>query len=144
MIYVASSWRNPLQQGVLLALRAAGFEVYDFRNPAPNEHGFSWRETDPDGNWMDWTPEEFRTALGHPVSEKGFKFDMDALMACDQCVLVLPCGRSAHLELGYAVGAGKETFVLMLEQSEPELMYKMVDHICLNMHELLGALGVKD
>ena len=37
---------------------------------------------------------------------------MDALLEADACVLVLPCGASAHLEFGYAVGAEKLTAVL--------------------------------
>lgn len=34
-IYVASSWRCARQPAVVAALRAAGHEVYDFKNPAP-------------------------------------------------------------------------------------------------------------
>ena len=33
-IYVASSWRNKYFPEVVDALRAAGHQVYDFRNPA--------------------------------------------------------------------------------------------------------------
>ena len=44
-IYVASSWRNEArQQATVHALRGAGHEVYDFRNPAPGDTGFSWRQ----------------------------------------------------------------------------------------------------
>lgn len=35
-IYVASSWRNSIQAEIVAALRAEGHEVYDFRNPGPN------------------------------------------------------------------------------------------------------------
>ncbi len=46
----------------------------------------------------------------------------------DACVLLLPCGRSAHLELGWFVGQGKATCILHShEMMEPELMSKMVD-----------------
>lgn len=38
-IYLASSWRNERQPAVLAALREAGHEVYDFRNPAPRHEG---------------------------------------------------------------------------------------------------------
>lgn len=138
-VYVASSWRNQAQPSVVDALRTAGHEVYDFRHPAPGNDGFSWREISP--NWETWTPAQLIEALKHPVSCAGFKLDMDALKACDACVLVLPCGRSAHLELGWATGAGKKTVVL-LAGAEPELMYKMCDHLCLDIGEVLAALGV--
>ena len=95
-IYVASSWRNNLQPRVVVALREAGHEVYDFRHPAPGNTGFRWSEIAPD--WEDWTAEQFREALSHPVAARGFGFDMAALANSDACVLVLPCGRSAHLE----------------------------------------------
>ena len=39
-IYVASSWRNKYQPEVVAALRKAGHEVYDFRNPKDNPGGF--------------------------------------------------------------------------------------------------------
>jgi hypothetical protein len=58
----------------------------------------------------------------------------------DVTVLVLPCGRSSHLELGYAVGIKQRTDVLMLEPCEAELMYLLVDRICLSMDELLTWL----
>jgi hypothetical protein len=55
-------------------------------------------------------------------------------------VLVLPCGRSAHLELGYAAGLGQRTAVLMLEPCEAELMYLLVDRLCLSIDELFAWL----
>lgn len=109
-IYVASSWRNPWQLGVVTLLREAGHEVYDFREPEPGVRGFAWSDIDP--TWKDWRPAAYREALTHEVAEEGFRRDMDALRSCDACVLVLPCGSSAHLELGWAVGAGKRTAVL--------------------------------
>jgi len=47
-IYVASSWRNTHQPSVVAALREAGHDVYDFRNPRPGDHGFHWSMIDPD------------------------------------------------------------------------------------------------
>jgi hypothetical protein len=110
MIYVASSWRNVWQPGVVRLLREHGHEVYDFKNPRPGDNGFHWSEIDPD--WKDWNPKRYREALKDPIAEGGFKSDMDALRAADTCVLVQPCGTSAHLELGWACGAGKRTAVL--------------------------------
>lgn len=141
-IYVASSWRNDLQPRVVLALRNAGYEVYDFKNPEPGNHGFHWSEIDKD--WKQWSIKTFRGALYHPIAESGFRRDMSALEQCDICVLVLPCGRSAHLEAGYAIGAGKPTFILSFENQEPELMYKMAALICCSINELLGSIKLCD
>lgn len=137
-IYVASSWRNPHQPIVVTTLLLAGHQVYDFRNPRPGDHGFAWSSIDPD--WLRWSPERFRECLDHPVAQAGFANDMDALRSCDACVLVLPCGRSAHLELGWAAGAGKRTVVLFTGPDEPELMYRMLHKVCVNLDEVLAAL----
>lgn len=120
-IYVASSWRNHLQPAVVQTLRRIGHEVYDFKNPSPGNTGFNWREIDP--KWMEWSPKQYAEALTHPIAKAGFECDMTALRACDVCLLVLPSGRSASFEFGWAIGAGKEGAVLMLEPCEPELMY---------------------
>jgi hypothetical protein len=97
-VYVASSWRNLLQPAIVTVLRRCGHEVYDFRNPAPGNVGFSWREVSP--GWENWTPQEYREGLKHPIAQAGFALDMNALRACEACVLVLPSGRSASLVPG--------------------------------------------
>lgn len=109
-IYVASSWRNPWQLGVVALLREHGHDVYDFREPEPGVKGFSWSEIDP--NWKRWTASEYRAALDAEPARIGFDRDLGALAWCEACVLVQPCGRSAHLELGWACGNGKRTAVL--------------------------------
>ncbi len=121
-IYVASSWRNLIQPAIVVMLRRCGHEVYDFRNPAPGNSGFSWSAIDE--HWQNWTPKEYREALQHPIAAKGFEYDIGALRDCDACVLVLPSGRSASWEFGYAIGAGKRGAVVMFEPCEPELMYR--------------------
>lgn len=137
-VYVASSWRNGNQKAVVEALRLAGFEVYDFKNPHPGNRGFHWTEIDPD--WRSWTGEEFRESLDNPLARLGYQSDFEALQQCDACVLLNPCGRSAHLELGYAAGFGKTTFILLNEGDEPELMYSMADYICLSLEELIQEM----
>ena len=109
-IYVASSWRNPWQPGVVELLRGLKHEVYDFRAPAPGVSGFGWSQID--DWWKGWTPSQYRAALDHPMARRGFANDFDAMKWADAIVLVLPCGSSAHLELGWGCGAGKKTAVL--------------------------------
>ena len=138
-IYVASSWRNDSQPGGVKALRAAGHEVYDFRDPQDNGGtGFHWSAIDPD--WQGWTPAEYVTALDHPVAQDGFAYDFNAMKWADVCVLIGPAGRSAHLELGWCAGAGKKTAIL-LDDGEPELMVKMCDRLFTSMPDLLAWLG---
>ncbi|SUE33651.1 hypothetical protein [Rikenella microfusus] len=96
--------------------------------------GFSWSEIDPD--WQNWSMLEYRAALSHPAAERGFGSDFGAMQWADACVLVCPCGRSAHTEAGWMTGAGKPVWVYIPEQQEPELMYKVYDRIVTDITEL--------
>lgn len=133
-IYVASSWRNPDQPRFIRNLRADGHEVYDFRHPAPDNGGFHWSAIDP--NYEQWGWYGYTLALNHDMADKGFMLDMEALRSADAVVLVLPCGPSAHLELGYAIGTGKSTAIWLNGEVKPELMYKMADLITWNEFEI--------
>jgi hypothetical protein len=137
-IYVASSWRNHYQPGVVSALRHEGFDVYDFKNPAPGNNEFSWRAIDPDWESHKEDVAAYLRLLDHPIAEAGFKLDMDALKACDLCVMVMPCGMSASLETGYAVGAGKPTAVFVPGPREPDLMAKMADLVTDDIDHVLS------
>jgi hypothetical protein len=134
-IYVASSWRNEHQQAVVEELRLYGHEVYDFRHPG-GKPGFQWSKIEEE--WQYWTMEEYRAALDDDYAKIGFNRDFDAMKAADVCVLLLPCGRSAHLEAGWMKGAGKKViaFIHPGERIEPELMYGMLDGIALSFREL--------
>ena len=139
MIYVASSWRNPYYTEVVERLRKEGFDVYDFRNPPHGGAGFHW--TDIDINAPQWNFSQYAEGLSHPLAERQFKADLDALEAADTCVLVLPCGRSAHTEAGWMSGAGKRVIVYIPEMVEPELMYKLFDKVVDNLDDLVMSLG---
>lgn len=149
-IYVASSWKNPFQPNLVVCLRAYGHEVYDFRNPE-GRTGFSWSQIPPEHTNEDispvndpsqWSPFQYMRALEHPIAEAGFKADFDAMKWADTFVLLLPCGRSAHLELGWAAGAGKQTYIMLTEDPVvPELMYKMATKLVKNRTELLRELS---
>ncbi|WP_180131916.1 hypothetical protein [Rhodoferax sp. BLA1] len=148
-IYLASSWRNPTQPAVLEALRAAGHEVYDFRNPAPGQKGFAWRDCggiaaqDGPGTGAKTIP-AYMEAIRSERAADGFAFDKAALDWCDTCVLALPCGRSAHLELGYACGQGKDTYVLLHEDKfEPELMYLLNTDICTDVDQIIDLMATR-
>lgn len=139
-IYVASSWRNEYQQHVVAELRKAGHEVYDFKHPAEGNAGFHWSEIDQ--NWQNWTTDQYRAALGHSYAQFGFNCDFDAMKAADACVLVLPCGRSAHLEAGWMKGAGNKVIAYIPEgiRIEPELMYGLLDGVTSDIQKLLSWL----
>lgn len=137
-IYVASSWRNLMQPTVVELLRMAGHEVYDFRNPPHGRGGFAWSEIDP--KWQRWSADEYRKALRTDIARHGFESDLAGMRWADVCILLLPCGRSAHLEAGWMAGQGKRTIVLTRDGEEPELMALLCDEICVSLEEVLASL----
>ncbi len=136
-IYVASSWRNDRQPSVVTVLRAAGHDVYDFRDPEHGNTVFTWDEIDPD--FEHWSKRQFRDSLRHPLAKSGFASDFGGMQWCEACVMVLPCGRSASLELGWCIGTGRRSIVL-LDDGKPDLMFKLADHVCVSMDEVVSAL----
>ena len=160
-VYVASSWRNMRQPSICATLRTAGIHHYDFRNPEGGT-GFSWREVRPapeivdtilgpvdnaariPAKGTDLVPAaEYLSMVDHPRAIDGFEEDFAAMQRADAFLLVLPCGRSAHLELGWAVGAGKRTAILLDDPVEPELMYRMVDLVTPDLADVFRWMGVR-
>ncbi len=139
-IYAASSWRNIYQPGVVRALRGAGHQVYDFREPFNGVSGFAWSEIDPE--WQCWSAQRYRELLTtSPIAARGFVSDLRGMQWADTCLLVLPCGRSSHLEAGWFCGQGKRCIILTRDGEEPELMALLATDICVSMDEVLGLLS---
>jgi nucleoside 2-deoxyribosyltransferase len=130
-VYIASSWRNA--DGVkLLAdfLRDYHMEVFAFVEQDKRADGldkFIFNAKDWDGkvplDKMDWI--DF---MDNPKTERAYRADKAGLDWADTVILLLPCGRSAHLEAGYAVGKGKELYVWGdLPIGQFETMYGFAD-----------------
>lgn len=137
-VYVASSWRNEIQPVVVRLLRSAGHSVYDFKDPANDKGAFRWSDLGIERP-EDWSPEECIRFLGHPRAEEGFRQDFDAMRGAEVCVLVLPAGRSANLEAGWFVGAGRPLVVLK-DWGTPDLMYKMASAVVARPDQIVPAL----
>ena len=126
---MASSLQNDVYPKVVETLRQAGHDVYDFR-----------RQGGSDSNPSEMTSDRLLDFLDEPKIRSIFRNDMDALIASDAVVCVLPCGRSAHLELGYGIGAGKRTVLLWHDGDAPDIMHKAVDSIVFKVADIAGAL----
>lgn len=74
-----------------------------------------------------------------PKVQRIFKTDMDALKAADTLVLLLPAGKSSHLETGVAYGLGKK-LILIGEQQETESLYLMFDEFYNTIDEFISTL----
>lgn len=142
-IYVASSWRNMLQPSIVRVLRGLGHDVYDFRHPKPGDDGFRWSEVGGPAGYKHGdriSPDVYRRMLAHPRAVDGYESDISHVRDCDAVVYVLPCGRSASFEFGYAMGQGKDGYVVAFDDTEPELMFREATIIA-SMEELRTAFG---
>ena len=137
-IYLASSWRNQDQPTVARSLSDEGYDVYDFRNSSGGFYGFAWSEIDLD--WRSWDYTDYVRALDRPAAERSFNLNFAAMELADVFVLLLPCGRSAHLEAGWACGKGKPVYIVHPSGQEPELMAKMATAIVPDVHSLVKCL----
>jgi hypothetical protein len=141
-VYVASSWRNPLQADAVSALRAAGISTYDYRHPFGGSKGFGWHEVGsphPQGAHQPVSPDVYLDMIAHPRADEAYHDnDLAAMHWCSHLIMVLPCGRSAHAEAGWAAGMGKHTAVWLAEDPmEPELMYKMFEFMTPSLPDII-------
>jgi hypothetical protein len=134
-VYVIGSLRNPVLPAVSTALRSAGFAAFD-----------DWYAAGPhaDDCWRDYEKERGHSyaeaLLGHAASQV-FGFDRYHLKRCAAAVLVLPAGRSAHLELGWILGQNKPGFILLEKGVERwDVMYKFATGVYDDMSDLVVGM----
>lgn len=135
-IYLIGSLRNPKVTEVANRLRAEGYTVFD-----------DWMAAGPEADdyWQ-----RYEQAKGHNFAQalKGFaarhvyEFDRHHLTNADVGILMLPAGKSGHLELGWLLGRGKRGYILL--DGEPErfdVMYQFADGVFNTLDELLVQLS---
>ena len=139
-LYVIGSLRNPVIPLVAQTLRGRlDIEVFD-----------DWYAAGPEADdyWMSYEKERGRSyteALQGYAARHVFGFDKSHLDSADGTLLVLPAGKSGHLELGYMAGKGKWTGIL-LDKEEPErwdIMYGFASGVFRTLEEVVQALSVE-
>lgn len=134
-IYVIGSLRNPKVPEVGRYLRALGHTVFDDWYAAGPEADDCWQA--------------YEQSRGHslPQALEGyqawhvFEYDRFHLNRCDVGVLVLPVGKSGHLEFGYMIGRGKPGYILLDKDPDRyDVMYRFAKGIYTDLKELGEAL----
>lgn len=116
-IYIATSWKNAFACRTLAELlRKHGHEVYDFTDPKCNKHVFSMAEYLKKikiNGIVDLKPEDITQSMLNSMSaaRNAYESDIAGVQWSDCVVMFLPCGNSAHMEAGYAKGAGKKLYI---------------------------------
>ena len=134
MIYLIGSLRNPQIPEIANTLRSAGHDVFDDWFSAGHEADDKWRD------YEKVRGRSYIEALKGLSAEHVFQFDLKHLQRADTAVLVYPAGKSAHLELGWALGQGKRGFILLDNPDRWDVMLKFATGVCGNIVDLMKAL----
>lgn len=133
-IYLIGSLRNPQVPVIAQQLRADGHQVFD-----------DWYAAGPEGDdkWRDYEKgrgHSFVEALKGHAARHVYEFDRKHLEGADTVILVCPAGKSGHLELGWALGKGKQGFVLVDSPERWDVMYQFADGVFDNLLTLRHLL----
>ena len=101
-----SSWKNKKIDW----LKEQIPEIDDFRDRGPS---FNWDDVEGDT----------RSKSLSPFSKVAHAVDIIAIRESHAVVLVLPCNKNAHMELGFAMALNKDTYIILDDDSEPETNY---------------------
>lgn len=107
----------------------------------------SWLATHPEADdyWRDYEKargKTFADALKQPSAQAVFNFDRTFIDLCDIMVMCTPCGKSAHLELGYVLGKGKTGLIYMPEEPERwDVMYGFANGVYTDIHSLIDRIN---
>lgn len=135
-IYLVGSLRNPAIPDVAHSLRLIGWDVFD-----------DWFAAGPEADdwWQKYEKQRGRTyeeALNGYAANHVARYDQSHLDRCSAGLLVLPAGRSGHLELGYLLGQGKPGYILLAgEPDRFDVMYRLATQVFTTREEMLAELG---
>lgn len=137
VIYLAGSLRHARVEGVAAKLRKAGYVAFDDWRAAGEEADDAWRD------YCARRGHGYAEALRNPSARNIFEFDVRNIRSADAFALVMPAGKSAHMELGFASGIGKPCFVLFDPKDPPErfdVMYNFAHTVCFDTEALIVEL----
>jgi hypothetical protein len=134
-IYVIGSLRNPEVPVVAQALRDDGHTVFDDWYAAGPEADDCWQA------YEKARGSSYEEALRGYSAQHVFNFDRTHLDRADCALLVLPAGRSGHLELGYIIGQGKKGYILLPEDNDRwDVMYAFAEAVVADVEDLRRVL----
>lgn len=135
VIYLIGALKNSQVPQVAGELRTLGFDVFDdWYSPGPDAddylrdyyraRGFNYREI-----------------MNSYSARQIFDYDHYHLNRADIGVLLMPAGKSGHLELGYLLGQGKPGFILFDKEPERvDIMHNFATDVFLNLEEMKETL----
>lgn len=112
-IYIVGSLQNiPEIQAFAETLRkqehiiANNIEIIDYWTSQGSTLDIEFANYAHDRNW------DYSKALSNPIARNACRVDREMIEGAFGVILLHPCGKSGHLELGYAIGRGKVTAIV--------------------------------
>ncbi len=133
MIYLIGSLRNPKIPEIAKRLRDAGIEVFDDWYAAGEKADDAWRE------YEIGRGHTYKQALEGFAANHVFDFDRRHIERADAGLLVLPAGKSGHLELGVMLGMGKRGYILLDSPDRWDVMYKFAPMVIDDLEEVIKS-----
>lgn len=131
-VYLIGSLRNPEVPIVANSIEKLGIEAFDDWYGAGPEADDKWKEHE------QFRGRDYSKALEGYAAKHVFLFDKTHLNRVDAGLLILPAGRSGHLELGYITGLGKPSFILTEPNHERwDVMYCFATKVFFSKEEML-------
>lgn len=137
-VYLIGSLRNTSIPLLGNKLREIGYEVFD-----------EWHGAGPtaDDSWQEYSKTRgmnYKEALESIGAQHVFNFDRSHIEMSDIGVLLMPAGKSGHLELGYMVGLGKPTYIVFdKEPDRYDVMPNFANTICLSETDFITKMKDK-
>lgn len=136
-LYLIGSLRNPRIPEIANRLRGVGHHVFD-----------DWYASGPecDDLWQAYEQQRGHTyeqALYGFAANHAFHYDLEHLTKADAVVLIAPAGKSSHLELGWAIGAGKPGYIFFdVIPDRWDIMVKFATRVFFRIEDLLIGIPV--
>lgn len=133
--FIASRWRNrAILDPLVEQIRSKGHEVYYFIEKTIM---LGARDLDPEEYMKQF--EAITDWRNNTHCKQVFEEDLDGLKNADVIVLVLPAGKSAHMEAGIAYGLGKKC-VLVGQVEATESLYLAFDEVYADTESFIKSL----
>lgn len=137
-LYLIGSLRNPEVPNVANKIeQETGWEVFDDWYSAGPEADDYWKEH------QRLRGRNYEEALRGYAARHVFNFDRHHLDTCDAGLLLLPAGRSGHLELGYLAGRNTPTIILLDQETEDnrwDVMTQFAGLVTNNLDQVYASL----
>lgn len=134
VIYLIGSLRNPEIPKIAEQLRGASIDTFDDWYAAGERADDAWRD------YERGRGRTYEEALGGLAARHVFEFDRTHLDRADAALLVLPAGKSGHLELGYVIGSGRPGYILLDSPDRWDVMYQFAEVVTTSLEYIIESI----